>query len=277
MRELTDKEKYIVKGLFDRKNNFKLEELRTTKLLRDNLDCFALRWELAKRKRIKIYMKKEDAEDITELNKQYFKICDFLYFMNELEENHYIELQTISFANDTSKLVKQALYDTSKYQYGLPKDIEYSGNLDCFYEIADKGKRLYAVEHIEQNAYTDCVDLLNKYYDKIIYPLPLLEDLVKHEYKSIEQRNFEKQIEENELHHKEQMKNARMSFYAALCAVAVSAITPFCVEKCAEPIKIEESQLESLKQSIIQSRSNFSDTLLRRSNRNVDTLIVEYN
>lgn len=45
MRELTDKEKYIVKGLFDRKNNFKLEELRTTKLLRDNLDCFALRWE----------------------------------------------------------------------------------------------------------------------------------------------------------------------------------------------------------------------------------------
>ncbi len=145
MRELTDKEKYIVKGLFDRKNNFKLEELRTTKLLRDNLDCFALRWELAQRKRIKIYMKKEDAEDITELNKQYFKICDFLYFMNELEENHYIELQTISFANDTSKLVKQALYDTSKYQYGLPKDIEYSGNLDCFYEIADKGKRLYAV------------------------------------------------------------------------------------------------------------------------------------
>lgn len=89
MRELTDKEKYIVKGLFDRKNNFKLEELRTTKLLRDNLDCFALRWELAKRKRIKIYMKKEDAEDITELNKQYFKICDFLYFMNELEVNHY--------------------------------------------------------------------------------------------------------------------------------------------------------------------------------------------
>ena len=73
------------------------------------------------------------------------------------------------------------------------------------------------------------------------------------------------------------MKNARMSFYAALCAVAVSAITPFCVEKCAEPIKIEESQLESLKQSIIQSRSNFSDTLLRRSNRNVDALNVEYN
>lgn len=67
-----------------------------------------------------------------------------------------------------------------------------------------------------------------------------------------------------------------MSFYAALCAVVVSAITPFCVEKFAKPVKIEESQMESLKQSIIQSRSNFSDTLFRRHNRNVDTLTVEY-
>ena len=261
MRELTIKEKYIVKGLFDRKNESNLEELRTTKLLRDNLDCFALRWELAPRKIIKIYMKQEDTEDIAKLNEQYFKICDFLYFMDELEANHYIKLQTISFAEDTSKLLRQALYDTSKYQYGFLKDIEHFGNLDCFYEIADNGKRLYEVKHIKQNAYTDCVDLLNKYYDKIIYPLPLLEDLVKHEYKSIEQRNFEKQIEENDLHHKEQMRYVRKSFYAALCAVAVSAVIPFFAEECAEPIEIKSSQLKSLEQSIIQSKTILPDTV----------------
>lgn len=150
MRELTDKEKYIVKGLFDKKHTFNLEKLRTIKLLRNNLGCFALRWELAPRKIIKIYMKKENAEDVVKLNEQYFKICDFLYFMNELEGNHYIKLQTISFAKDkdTSKSLKQALYDTSKYQYGLLKEIEYIGSHDYFYETADNGKRLYTVEHM---------------------------------------------------------------------------------------------------------------------------------
>lgn len=272
MREFTIKEKYIVKGLFDRKNESNLAELRTTKLLRNHLDCFALRWELAPRKFIKIYMKQEDAKDIAKLNKQYFKICDFLYFIDELEANHYIKLQTISFAKDTFKLLRQALYDTSKYQYGLPKDIEHSGNLDCFYEIADNRKRLYAVEHIEQNAYTDCVDLLNKYYDKIIYPLPLLEDLVKHEYKSIEQRNFEKQIEENDLHHKEQMRYARNSFYVALLAVVVSAAIPLFIEKCAEPIETKKSQLKSLEQSIIQSKIILSDTVNVQLCQPTDTL-----
>lgn len=254
MRELTDKEKYIVKGLFDRKSKFYLEELHTTKLLRDNLDCFALRWDLTPRKIIKIYMKKEDAEDITELNKQYFKICDFLYFMNELEENHYIKLQTISFANNTSKLQEQALYDTSKYQYGLPKDIEYSGNLDYFYEIADKGKRLYAVEHIEQNAYTDCVDLLNKYYDKIIYPLPLLEDLVKHEYKSIEQRNFEKQI-----------NKTSSSLAIAALALITSATIPFLVDQCTPPTKMDNIQLKTIEQAIINSKNTYPSTIYIQS------------
>lgn len=246
MRELTIKEKCIVKGLFDRKNKSNLEDLRTAKLLRDNLDCFALRWELAPRKFIKIYMKQEDAKDIAKLNKQYFKICDFLYFMDELETNHCVKLQTISFGEDTSKLLKQALYDTSKYQYGLPKDIEYSGNLDCFYEIADNGKRLYAVEHIEQNAYTDCVDLLNKYYDKIIYPLPLLEDLVMHEYKSIEQRQYE-----------EQMCWTRLSVFIAAIAVIFTAL----FEGFNSSASIDEKQLKRLEQAIMNHNTVISHTI----------------
>lgn len=66
--------------------------------------------------------------------------------------------------------------------------------MDCFFETADKGKCLYAIEQLKQEAYTDCVDLLDKYYNKIIYPLPLLEDLVKHQYTSIEKRQFNEQI-----------------------------------------------------------------------------------
>lgn len=84
---------------------------------------------------------------------------------------------------------------------------------------------------------------------------------MKHEYKSIEQRNFEKQIEENDLHHKEQMRYARKSFYAALFAVVVSAAIPFFIEKYAEPIEIKKSQLKSLEQSILQSKIILSDTV----------------
>lgn len=59
----------------------------------------------------------------------------------------------------------------------------------------------------EYKVYIDFVDYLEKYADKIIYPLPLLEDFVANNYKSIEQRYFEKQLEENEQHHKEQIDN----------------------------------------------------------------------
>lgn len=53
-----------------------------------------------------------------------------------------------------------ALYDTSKYQYGLIESINISDNLDRFFEIADKGNWLCAIEQLKQEAYTDCVDLL---------------------------------------------------------------------------------------------------------------------
>lgn len=48
---------------------------------------------------VKIYVKEKDVENTSLLNKQYFKICDFLYIMNELEENQYIKLQTISLSD----------------------------------------------------------------------------------------------------------------------------------------------------------------------------------
>ena len=102
--------------------------------------------------------------------------------------------------------------------------------------------------------------------------MPLLEDLVKHEYKSIEQRNFEKQIEENDLHHKEQMRYARNSFYVALFAVVVSAAIPLFIEKCAEPIETKKSQLKSLEQSIIQSKIILSDTVNVQLCQPTDTL-----
>lgn len=245
MRELTIEERNIVNKLVYWKKEFKLEELRTMNLLRQNLDCFAIRWDKNPKKTVKIYVKEKDVGNTPLLNKQYFKICDFLYFMDELEENHYIKLQTISFSDEKTSL-HNALYDTSKYQYGLPEGINVSNSLDCFFETANKGKCLYAIEQLKQEAYTDCVDLLDKYYNKIIYPLPLLEDLVKHKYTSIEKRQFN-----------EQMCWTRLSVFIASIAVLLTAL----FEGFKSDTSIDEKQFKRLEQAIMNCNTDISDTI----------------
>lgn len=239
MRQLTTEEKAIVKKLVDLKRASTLEQLCTTSLLHDNLDCFAICWNLTPRKTISIYVKEE--EDKSQINLQYFKICDFLYFMEELYENQYIKLQTISSSDNNDKPLKHAMYDRTKYQYGFPEEIAVSGEFDLFFEKADQEKRLYAINHTEQKAYTDCVDLLEKYYDKTIYPLPLLEDLVNHEYKSIEERKFD-----------EQMCWTRLSVFVASIALILTAL----FEGLDSKISIDEGQLRRAKQIIIEYNSD---------------------
>lgn len=150
-----------------------------------------------------------------------------------------------------------ALYDTSKYQYGLIESISISDNLDRFFEIADKGNWLCAIEQLKQEAYTDCVDLLDKYYNKIIYPLPILEDSVKHEYTSIEKRQFN-----------EQMCWTRLSVFIASIAVLLTAL----FEGFKTDTSIDEKQLKRLEQAIMNHNTLIPDTIPFKSS---DTLKID--
>ncbi|MBB3895635.1 hypothetical protein [Bacteroides pyogenes] len=62
--------------------------------------------------------------------------------------------------------------------------------------------------------------------NKITYPLPLLEDFVANDYKSIEQKRFDKQIEENERHHK-----------GFICVDTVFFDWNLCFFRCKSPAK----------------------------------------
>lgn len=106
----------------------------------------------------------------------------------------------------------------------------------------------------------DFVNYLEKYANKVIYPLPLLEDLAENEFKSIEQRNFEKQLKKANKHHKEQLKVANKSFYVAMLAVVVSTIVPFGVNKCTDPVELNRKQIESLQKAIKESKVSFPDS-----------------
>ena len=110
------------------------------------------------------------------------------------------------------------------------------------------------------NVYVDFVNYLEKYANKVIYPLPLLEDLAENEFKSIEQRNFEKQLKKANKHHKEQLKVANKSFYVAMLAVVVSTIVPFGVNKCTDPVELNRKQIESLQKAIKESKVSFPDS-----------------
>lgn len=104
--------------------------------------------------------------------------------------------------------------------------------------------------------YIDIVKYLEKYANKIIYPLPLLEDFVENKYKSIEQRNFEKQI-----------SKTNCALWVSIIALVVSTIISIIEIRCSPPTKIDNHQLKIIEQSIIKKKATYpsfrqlSDTL----------------
>lgn len=230
MREFTEIEKEWAKTLVNWKQDAKLEELQVARLVRKDLNCFALRWTLEPQKTEWFYVSEKEDSDIiwSDIERNYFKIADFLYFIEELEQEHLIKIQTLSFKNKNDN--ERILYDRSLYQYDSTKDIfvqKYKGLSSL---IWIKGKRAI---HI------DFVDYLERYADKIVYPLPSLENLVKCDFKSIEQANYE-----------EQLGKMNCSLRIAMCAVIVSAVVPFLVDRCSDPVKIDDAQLYKIEQAI---------------------------
>ncbi len=81
-------------------------------------------------------------------------------------------------------------------------------------------------------------------------------DLVKHQFKTTEQRQFEIQLVEAKKQYKHTIYWTRASFFVALCAAVVAIITPFCLST-----KIEKSQYEEIKQKVDGIQSALKDTL----------------
>lgn len=274
MRQLTDSEQRIVEKIVQLKQSTRLEELQVARLLRKELGCFALRWTLEPKKTLVFYScQDESTTDINcdSLRKHYFQVVDFLYFIEELEQEHFIKTQTLSFEVKTDE--ERALYDRGRFKY--------NASMDAFW--GKEGTISYLVSiNVEQKVYIDFVNYLEKYANKIIYPLPLLEDFVA-DYKSIEQRHFEKQIEENDRHHKEQMeaskiwqekqiKRTNWSLIFAALAFVSSVSMPFLVNRCTPPSKIDNTQLRAIEQAIINSKTTWPNAINIQSS---DTLNIK--
>lgn len=244
MRQFTQKEKEIIGRIVTFKRISRLEELQVARLLRKELVCFAVKWSVGPKKELSFYSFQGNVGGSVNwelLRKSYFQVSDFLYLVEELEGLGFIKIQTLNF--EIEKEEDRILYDRERFSYDSDRDTFSSKEGEYLLPIDAKHK-----------VYIDFVDYLEKYANKVIYPLPLLEDWVDNEYKTLEERNFEKQIQSGEEHHREQMKVNRNSFIVACIALALSFIVPFGVSKCEGPIKVEEKQWKSL----IQAVGNYS-------------------
>ena len=181
MRELTTNEKLIIRTLLCYKESGKIEELQVMRLLRRNLNCMAIGWELKPKPVVSIYYK--DGYDKTKLDRDYFELCDFLYFIDELVDNKYVAIQYSSSINENEV---RLLYNKDLYMY--------SKDLGTFCYKNECGKNVFvASPKVITNNYLNFAQKLEKYANAIIYPLPLLKDFHDNKFLSVEQRRYEKQ------------------------------------------------------------------------------------
>lgn len=271
MRTLTQEEQRTVEHLVELKRTGKLIELETARILKNKLSgSLAIKWQQAPKKCLTLYYDanvdspEKIQERIKEALKIYFEICSFLYFCKELEENKMIAIQTISLSEDEHV---KTLYNKALYTYDKTDDVFRLKN------ASEKLTELSIQNWSFSNIYTDVTELLDNYLDgKLIYPLPLLEDLVSNEFKSLEQRNFEVELNETKRQHQErlesdkafqskQIKRTNWSLTIASLALIVSIVIPLIVARDSKPVTINSTQLETIKEAIVNSKNTIPDTI----------------
>lgn len=184
MREITAKEQSFINTLFTYKETGRIEGLQVMRLLKVQLDCMFIRWEINPKHFISIAHTEELSKE--EIEKKYFELCDIIYFIDELVENKFL---TIQYTAPLSENNNRLLYDKDKYTYAENSKM-------FFYRNKDNNEKRIFLATPEQISYynIDFANKLEKYANCIVYPLPLLKDFKDNNYQSLEQRRYQKQF-----------------------------------------------------------------------------------
>ena len=296
MREFSKKEKNLIKKFLRLKNDNDIVGLQVAKFIRESLDCFALKYQTKDKPQIVFYSKSKD-DDINKVNHNYITICDFIYFLQELEQYGFIKFQrNVSTMLNNSNDNYVLLFDRDKYKYNEEEDNFTHLEDDEVKEIEFLGKKWtlspFKIASNIDKVYLDFVKDLVIYGNAIIYPLPLLEDFVNHDFKDLERimleetRNFNREtisntnttLEETRTYNKkslsktdEALKQTRYSIGISAFAVVISCIAIIA------PILYEafwsnspnSADMRGIKTAIEQNRNISIDAI------NTDTLNVK--
>lgn len=210
MRLFTPEENRIIKKLVEIFREAKpgsLAELEVARLLRQELNFFALKWSVNPKDEVTIFIPQNnsnDEETLKEtLNKLYFDIANFIYFIEELESMGFIKLQNLPSSNDNNSTI---LYDKELYTYDEKENTFW---VDVSVKNGHKTIQGKVVVPLEgwKTIHTSFAKDLQRCAPSIVYPLPLARNYVDNKLKTLEQRQFRKQ------------------FYAALWAAILGAIS----------------------------------------------------
>ena len=233
MRLFSDKEKELINRFLQLKKDNDIVALQVAKFIRESLDCFAIKYQIKDKPQIVFYSKEgEGDKDKNKVNHNYFTICDFIYFVQELEQYGFIKFQrnvTTMIENKVEDYV--LLYDRDQYKYveeddnfvrkdaGDGEEIEFLGKVW-------KLKPFKVAGHVDA-VYLDFVKDLVTYGNAIIYPLPLLEDFAAHNFKDLQRIELEearKSNRESQVNTLKSIKQTRCSIIISAIAVAISLI-----------------------------------------------------
>lgn len=254
MRNFTEQENNLIKELVAIKKQglSYIQELQVARILRTKFSFFALKWTYGNKPQISLYNRQED-KDKTE--QQYYSICDFIYFIKELESLGFIAIQKIS--SEKEDVGFSVLYDKEKYIYNKadnkfkPKRYKDLGTLipcssdrEILMEEMDNG--VYVLFQIgqAQDINLDFANDLQKYGLGIIYPLPLAADYVDNNFKSLEQRYHDEEM-------KVALKSAKASGTAAIIAfISLLVSAGFGIYQACSPQKIAKEQINAIETAI---------------------------
>lgn len=255
MRKFTDKENKWIKEFVELKEKglSHVQELQVAKILRTKFSFFALKWTYGEKPQISLYNRMEDKD---KAEKQYYDICDFIYFIKELESLGFIAIQ--KFYSEKEDVGYNVLYDRDKYIYDEKNDKfrptectdlssfisgDSSGNE---FPMENMGNGVYGLFQIgqTQNINLDFAYDLQKYGLGIIYPLPLAVDYVNNDFKTLEERYHNTEIAAA----LKSVKWSQIAVWIAVIALFSSVIFDICQMYSSQ--EIDPDQITTIEKAI---------------------------
>ena len=191
MRELLKTEEEFIEEILSYKKDFNMKELQSGRLLKKKLKCDVCSWSNISKGEINFYYSSKIQES------DFYSVIDYISFIKELEEKKFITLLSYN-KHDGNRI----LYVNNKVHYSKDKPLEHLGELQKslnqlnethFFYLENKENEYEPIMHKDQRL-LDINEDLEQYLNKIIYPLPLLDDFCRNGFKNIEKRNFERQM-----------------------------------------------------------------------------------
>ncbi|MDE5784858.1 MAG: hypothetical protein K2H97_11155 [Prevotella sp.] len=263
MRLFSDKENELIKKLVEYKKTGDLKELQVARLLRKNLSFLALRWELNPIPKVEIYALTKENNQKESLD-QYFSLIDFVYFIQELASFGFVKLLTLPSEHREKQ---RELYDREKYNFnteknqfqekGLKKEhgiLSLMGDFE-YALFSKKDKKEYISPLSKQVTPNSFAYDLDKTAYCIIYPMPVMEDYVANDFRTIEDKRYEENKELALRSLKIANKTLRITGIALLAsAISVGLTCYFGKKQLETPIEISSEQIQVI-DSIISSKS----------------------